>query len=306
MKHSAVDREFCVYCHTNKINGKKYVGITCKNPIRRWGAKGTGYRQNIHFYNAIQKYGWDNFEHEILYRGLTLEEATIVEVQLIAEYKSNNPGFGYNSTAGGEMNQEYTDEAKAKMSLAAKNRVITDEWRQHMSESRKGRSPWNLGKELSVEHKEKLRKAGLNRTYSQESIDKMRENAWNKKPVEIDGIKFTSIHLCSLYLGIKGRKLEAWLRGENSFPEEYKDRGLAYYGESHEYIVDTSNVQDKGVICEGVYFPSMSACEKYYHLPRMTITRWLSGHTKMPQEFKDKELKYSDKKRYWYKSREST
>ena len=300
MKHSATDKEFCVYCHTNKINNKRYVGITCRDPMRRWGVNGTGYRQNIHFYNAIQKYGWENFKHEILYQGLTLEEATFIEVRLIAEYKSNIPDFGYNSTTGGETNQEYSDETRAKMSVAAKNRIVTEEWRRHISESCKGKTPWNLGRELSAEPKEKLRQASLNRTHSQESINKMRENAWKKRAVEIDGIKFDSIRLCSLYLGISGWKLAAWLRGENSFPEEYKNRGLAYYQEPHKYVAVFSDSQSKGVVCEDVYFVSMSACDRYYNLPRMTITRWLMGTEKMPQEFKDKGLKYSDKKRYRY------
>lgn len=48
------------------INNKKYVGITRK----RW-ANGKGYRDNIHFNNAILKYGWDNFDKQILYEGLT-------------------------------------------------------------------------------------------------------------------------------------------------------------------------------------------------------------------------------------------
>lgn len=57
--------KYCVYIHTNKINNKKYVGQTCRDPIKRWGNDGSGYLkvnkkgkyQQPKFAFAIQKYG---------------------------------------------------------------------------------------------------------------------------------------------------------------------------------------------------------------------------------------------------------
>lgn len=54
---------------------KKYVGITKQNPKRRWKGQGQGYKGNKHFTKAIQKYGWDNFKHEIIFYGLSQKEA---------------------------------------------------------------------------------------------------------------------------------------------------------------------------------------------------------------------------------------
>ena len=95
-----------VYKHTNKTNGKVYIGITRTSVDRRW-RNGEGYVLQTYFYNAIKKYGWDGFSHKILFDGLTAEEAIEKEKELIAFYKSNyrrytNPVFGYNATDGGE------------------------------------------------------------------------------------------------------------------------------------------------------------------------------------------------------------
>lgn len=91
---------WCVYCHTNKINSKRYVGITSKRPRKRWKG-GSGYRQQPKFYNAIKKYGWDSFSHEILLDGLTKEEAAESEVYYIQLFRSTDAEFGYNASTGG-------------------------------------------------------------------------------------------------------------------------------------------------------------------------------------------------------------
>lgn len=92
---------YTVYVHTNKRNGKKYVGITSKEPKQRWDS-GYGYYLNKPFYHAIKKYGWnDGFTHDIIADGLTAECAAELERELIAHYDSNNPQHGYNRTGGG-------------------------------------------------------------------------------------------------------------------------------------------------------------------------------------------------------------
>ena len=57
------------------------------------------YERNPYFYKAIQKYGWDNFKHEILFSNLTQEEAERYEKNLISEYR--NGGKCYNILDGG-------------------------------------------------------------------------------------------------------------------------------------------------------------------------------------------------------------
>ena len=92
-----------VYIHTNKENGKVYIGITGQPVERRWRYDGSGYKKCLLFYRAIQKYGWDSFEHKILHEVKTKEEAETLEQKLIKEYKSNNVEFGYNIANGGSV-----------------------------------------------------------------------------------------------------------------------------------------------------------------------------------------------------------
>lgn len=47
-------KKYCVYKHVSPSN-KVYIGITSKNPLRRW-ENGNGYKNNKYFYRAILKY----------------------------------------------------------------------------------------------------------------------------------------------------------------------------------------------------------------------------------------------------------
>ena len=95
--------KYKVYVHVNKINGKIYIGQTCNSLSVRAGRKsGIGYKHCTHFYNAIQKYGWENFEHIVLIDGLSLEMANIIEEELIKKYNSMDRNVGYNMMSGGK------------------------------------------------------------------------------------------------------------------------------------------------------------------------------------------------------------
>lgn len=108
---------YTVYQHKNKINGKIYIGITMRSTKERWGANGCNYKTSPHFYAAIKKYGWNNFEHNILFTHLSKDEACIKEKELIKKYNSMDRNFGYNSTSGGET-FILSDEARRKKALS--------------------------------------------------------------------------------------------------------------------------------------------------------------------------------------------
>ncbi len=111
-----MEKQYCVYVHTNKVNGKKYVGITSQKAIRRWRS-GKGYKFNPHFLSAIELYGWDGFEHEIVLSGLTREQACIWECALIAQYDTANPQKGYNVALGGDGTFSVSNATRRKKSI---------------------------------------------------------------------------------------------------------------------------------------------------------------------------------------------
>ena len=85
--------KYNIYKHTNLINNKSYIGITSQKCQNRWGINGKGYELQPKFYNAIQKYGWDNFQHDILYTDLNKETALKIESELIKKYNTIENGY---------------------------------------------------------------------------------------------------------------------------------------------------------------------------------------------------------------------
>lgn len=95
-------RYWSLYMHINKINGKKYVGITSQKPKYRWKKGGKGYVGNEHFWRAINLYGWDGgFDHIILENNLDVIEASHIEQILISAWNLLDEKYGYNINIGG-------------------------------------------------------------------------------------------------------------------------------------------------------------------------------------------------------------
>lgn len=138
-----------VYCHISPSN-KRYIGITSRNPEKRWN-KGYGYVRHKYIYNAIKKYGWNSFKHEILYTKLTKGQAEILEKSLIHFYKTKNKEFGYNLTDGGEgvSGRITSEETKRKISQAHKGKHIKGH--PHTEESKRKLSISHLGKKFTEE-----------------------------------------------------------------------------------------------------------------------------------------------------------
>ena len=152
------DKKYSVYIHTNTINNKKYVGMTSVSPKSRWGRNGSGYLRIKNgkycqpaFANAILKYGWDVFTHEVIASGLTFDEASDLEIKKIAELKSDNAQYGYNIEKGGKyskvpektlekmkksyIGKKHSEETKKKISQSGIGKKLTSQTKEHLSEA---------------------------------------------------------------------------------------------------------------------------------------------------------------------------
>ena len=221
---------YTVYQHKNKINGKVYIGITSQKLEQRWGSQGCNYKSSPHFYSAIQKYGWDNFEHNILFTDLTKEQACLKEQELIKEYNSMNREFGYNSTFGGDI-FTMNEETKQKISQAMMGNQnglghpCSEEKKEKISNAQKGRK-------FTEEHKQKLSEAAKNRHVpcSEEKKQILKEKS-HKKSIyceELDKI-FESVQECSRQLDIPATNISKLCNGRGKTLKGYH---LRYYNDT--------------------------------------------------------------------------
>ena len=252
------ERKYCVYKHTSP-SGKVYIGITRQKSVNHRWKNGLGYQSSPHFWNAIQKYGWEHFTHEILFENLSEDEACEKERQLIEQYKSIDNQYGYNCKTGGEKGSSlniiarqqlsekrrqfyrdhpeekmvlsqkikgfhHTNESKRKMSEAAKNRhyVLTDEWKTNIGKANKTRLESDS-------------------TLYEETCNRCRTNGQkNAKPVEqLDAFEnviasFSSAHEAERITGIKNGNISSCCRGSKKSAGGYKWRYAVEYNSSRE------------------------------------------------------------------------
>lgn len=312
------EKKWTVYVHENKINGKRYVGITCQKPEDRW-KNGGGYRGQF-FYKAIMKYGWDNFKHELVSSSLTKDDAENLEIDLIKKLKSNNRKYGYNISNGGNSNGKHTHETRKKISLSNKGKMITEETRTRLILSHKGKmcgedNPF-YGEKHSSETIEKIREFSKKRVFTKETREKMSKSrtgkilsektklkiknskkynvSYNAVPVVCDGMEFSCIVECADIYGIKRSTMYGWVTGECKIPKEWYDRGLKI--KDSNIILDVQRVNDDRcvkVVVNYTMYNSIVQCAKEYGVHRESIRKWLSGKRRMPQKYIDLGLRYA-------------
>lgn len=159
-----------IYKATNLINGKVYIGFTTNWPQRINGHnydRRYGNTDNKAFYNAIKKYGWNNFVWEAIYQSLDEEHTLkVMEPHFINEHRSW-VGFkdcnGYNVTKGGEGTTGW----KRPADLIESHRMKLMGRKQ---------TPEHIARRIAaMKASDKVGKHWIGRKHTQESIEKMRE-----------------------------------------------------------------------------------------------------------------------------------
>lgn len=156
---------YIIYKTINLINLKFYIGM---HRTENLDDKYLGSGEAI--CNAIKKYGKENFKREILYFYETEEEMINKEKEILSlKFIKENKKLCYNIATGGFGGDSITNhpnrkEIIKKISESHKGHVVSEETKEKMSKSSKGKQSWIKGK-----------------THSEETRKKLSENNWNKK-----------------------------------------------------------------------------------------------------------------------------
>lgn len=231
------DKEWTVYKHTAP-SGKIYIGITSQKVKHRWN-NGNGYCNNIYFTRAVKKYGWENFNHEILFTGLSKKEAGRIEQYLIEKYDCIMPK-GYNKSKGGDygaLGIHHSEETKKKISeaLSGKNHYLYGKHRSKKTKEKLRQA--HLGKRLSEETKRKIGESSKGRKHTKEDLKKMSEWQIGKKLSEETKRKISESHKGKRLSEETRRKISESNKGKHLSPETRKKISESHKGKTVKAII---------------------------------------------------------------------
>lgn len=190
---------YTIYCITNTLNGKRYIGQTTRPLDEREGEYRRGRGKcpnNSRILQAIRKYGSAAFVFDEIDRAESYDELNYMEQYWIAFYRTMDPALGYNILPGGR--------GKPRSAIA----------RTNMSRAMKalyqaGHVPYNLGKPHSPETKRRMSEAG------KRSIGLKGYGQRSRKEVRCldTGIVYPSISAAARAGGFSSSALELHLKG---------------------------------------------------------------------------------------------
>lgn len=198
-----IDKKYVVYKITNTINNKIYIGMT-GDLKTRWSGNGRQYKpfnNDTHrpFWNAINKYGWDNFQKEVIEDNLTFDEAIEGEIFYIAFFNATNKDIGYNVSPGGNGGKIYLEHPKGML-----GKHHTEENRLRQSEFMKANNPM-VNVKWGETHKHPKGMKGKKQTEHQRAVARSLKSSAKKVSATFpDGTTktFNSVKECAEYLDV--------------------------------------------------------------------------------------------------------
>lgn len=161
-----------IYCITNLVDGKFYIGQTIQTIRKRFSRhKYDSKTMTGHLHLAMKKYGTDNFVIDCLVDGIeTTDELNYAEKLWIAITNCCDKAIGYNKHEGGNkppIGVKKTSFQKGHDGKYMKGRIVTEEVRKKISDAQKGitrpwmigRNTWSKGRNISSVIKDKISKS---------------------------------------------------------------------------------------------------------------------------------------------------
>ena len=254
-------------------NGKVYIGQTCRKPEYRWN-NGRGYKNSPFIFNAINKYGWDNIEHQILFSNLDQLNADIIEEDLIYYYKQI--GKSYNLANGGSVNRGWkmSDEAKEKLRILSTGRTHSDEAKEKIRLSKLGEKNPSYGKSPSKETREKISKAMKGKgTKRVKQID--------PESGEVVKIWDSQIEVCEFYKGNHGLISDAIKRNSltKGYYWKFEDDNTPLIKKKNPFNKEVEQI-DKNTLEVIKVWDSLSEVERQLNIPTGNISKVCKGKRK--------------------------
>lgn len=202
-----------VYQATNRVNGKRYIGITTKTLAKRMMGHYCKSRQSptkcrrSKFHNAINKYGMDAFDFVVIESCGSFDDAKAAEQRYIFEMRPE-----YNLTKGGDgvLGIVFDDATRMRMRLAKLGKPSARQNYRHSPEvlakiaatkaSRPPVRPW-LGKKRDLATIAKIRATKAGKPLS-EKARKGNEGRWRPIICMEDGEAFPSAAHAAKHYGL--------------------------------------------------------------------------------------------------------
>jgi group I intron endonuclease len=232
-----------VYCATNIISGKKYIGQTTSTlGIRK--ANHLSGRTNKHLARSIAKYGVDNFEWDVICEADSREDLDFWESHYISKFETTNRDKGYNIKSGG-AGSKHSEDTKDLISKSKLGKPLSEHHRISISNTQRLKGNWKGGRNPNSGKGEQLRDSAnpmFGKKHSEASKTKISlarkgkgsqpgcsNGMYGKTPVNasfvvlekigVGVLEFSSATKAAEFLGISQGQMSKIMNGKRNPPE---------------------------------------------------------------------------------------